>query len=111
MPDAPFDTGLTPDALDPERPVPFDTPWGHFALYTVEGRVLCAESFCPHMLGPLLQGTQSGEEVTCPWHQWRISLTTGKCTYAPTKEASATMTIRRLEVDVGPGGTFLLRPL
>ncbi|MCP3917869.1 MAG: Rieske 2Fe-2S domain-containing protein [bacterium] len=106
-----FDTQLAPDALDPERPVPFDTPWGHFALYTIEGRVVCAESFCPHLLGPLFQGTQSDDEVTCPWHLWRFSLTTGECTHAPTKEAMATIRIRRLAVEVGEKGTFVLRPL
>ena len=105
-----FDTQLTPDALDPERPVPFDTPWGHFALYTIEGRVVCAESFCPHLLGPLFQGTQSADEVTCPWHMWRFSLTTGECTHAPTKEAMATIRIRRLAVEIAETGTFVLRP-
>ena len=47
-----FDTRLAPQQLDPERPVPFDTPWGHYALYTVRGEVRAASSFCPHLLGP-----------------------------------------------------------
>ena len=104
-----FDTGLAPEDLDPERPPPFDTPWGHFSLYTVDGRVVCAESFCPHLLGPLFQGTLSGKVMTCPWHQWQFSLESGECTWAPTEEARASSRIAFLDVTV-EGGTFVLRP-
>jgi nitrite reductase/ring-hydroxylating ferredoxin subunit len=72
-----FDTGLRPSDLDPQRPAPIDTPWGSFALYVVDGRVRAVQSFCPHLDGPLFQGTQSGETITCPWHQWRFSLVSG----------------------------------
>src|SRR5258708_14071820 len=69
-----FDTGLREKDLDPQRPAPIATPWGSFALYVVDGRVRAVQSFCPHLDGPLFQGTQSGETITCPWHQCRFSL-------------------------------------
>lgn len=72
-----FDTGLRRADLDPERPAPIDTPWGSFALYVVGGRVHAVQSFCPHLDGPLFQGTQCGDTITCPWHQWRFSLVSG----------------------------------
>ncbi len=77
-----FDTGLTPADLDPQRPRSIHTPWGEFALFRVGARVLCVQSFCPHLGGPLFQGTvfqADGCEarVTCPWHQWVFSLETG----------------------------------
>jgi nitrite reductase/ring-hydroxylating ferredoxin subunit len=72
-----FDTGLRQTDLDPQRPAPITTPWGSFALYVVDGRVRAVQSFCPHLDGPLFQGTQSGETITCPWHQWRFSLVSG----------------------------------
>ena len=72
-----FDTGLRASELDPQRPAPIDTPWGSFALYVVAGRVHAVQSFCPHLSGPLFQGTQSGDTITCPWHQWRFSLVSG----------------------------------
>jgi nitrite reductase/ring-hydroxylating ferredoxin subunit len=72
-----FDTGLRSADLDPHRPSPIDTPWGSYALYVVGGRVHAVQSFCPHLDGPLFQGTQSGETITCPWHQWRFSLVDG----------------------------------
>jgi nitrite reductase/ring-hydroxylating ferredoxin subunit len=72
-----FDTDLRPDALDADRPRPVETPWGSFALYKIGARIFAAQSFCPHLEGPLFQGTVSGTEVVCPWHQWRFSLETG----------------------------------
>lgn len=72
-----FDTGLAPEDVDPARPRPIDTPWGSFALYEIGGELLAAQSFCPHLEGPLFQGTIAGDTITCPWHQWRFSLRTG----------------------------------
>ena len=72
-----FDTGLRQADIDPERPAPIETPWGSFALYIVAGRVRAVQSFCPHLDGPLFQGTRSGDTITCPWHQWCFSLESG----------------------------------
>lgn len=72
-----FDTGLRESDLDPHRPAPIETPWGSYALFVVGGHVRAVQSFCPHLDGPLFQGTQSGETITCPWHQWRFSLVSG----------------------------------
>jgi phenylpropionate dioxygenase-like ring-hydroxylating dioxygenase large terminal subunit len=35
-------------------------------------------SVCPHMGGPLEQGQIENDEVTCPWHRYRFSLSTGE---------------------------------
>jgi nitrite reductase/ring-hydroxylating ferredoxin subunit len=75
--EANFDTGLRTTDLDPQRPAPIETPWGSFALFVVAGRVHAVQSFCPHLSGPLFQGTQAGDTITCPWHQWRFSLVSG----------------------------------
>ena len=103
-----FDTGLRPEDIDPERPRPLDTPWGSFALYVVDSAVVAAESFCPHMLGPLFQGTLSGNEISCPWHRWRYSLVTGECTWCPEDQSSPPITF--CSIRLGPEGTLLLGP-
>ena len=72
-----FDTRLRAADIDPQRPEPISTPWGSFALFVVGARVCAVQSFCPHLQGPLFQGTQSGDTITCPWHQWRFSLVDG----------------------------------
>ena len=104
-----FDTGLAPAELDPDRPRPFDTPWGSFALYQLDGEVLAVQSFCPHMLGPLFQGTRSGDEMSCPWHRWRYSLRTGERTYAP-DDSDPGPPLEFCEVGLSERGTYELRP-
>lgn len=104
------DTGLTPRELDPERPRLLETPWGPFALFRLGGEVLATQAFCPHMEGPLFQGTLAGDTITCPWHRWRFSLRSGQRIEAP-EGAEDSPDLERLAVRVGPRGTLLLRPL
>ena len=106
----PWDTGMRPEELDAERPLPFDTPWGSFALYSVDGRVLAADSWCPHMQGPLFEGSLRGAEMTCPWHSWVFSLETGECTWAPEGAGQIHARIRRCAVSLGSEGTYRIHP-
>ena len=105
----PFDTGLLESELDPSRPTPIETPWGTFALYPTPTGPRAAEAFCPHMLGPLWEGTLSGETVTCPWHQWTYHLGTGRCQASPRDEGKDSR-LRTLAVHTTPGGTLQLTP-
>ena len=103
-----FDTGIAPADLDRDHPTPFETPWGSMALYTVGERVRAAQSFCPHLEGPLFQGTISGDSITCPWHQWRFSLVDGKRLAVPALLGTARSALLICDVNVGPRGTFVL---
>ncbi|APG63421.1 hypothetical protein LPB140_00485 [Sphingorhabdus lutea] len=44
---------------------------------TLDDRIFALENTCPHKQGPLSQGIVHGHVVTCPLHNWRISLETG----------------------------------
>lgn len=44
---------------------------------TLDDRVFALEDKCPHKKGPLSQGIVHGNCVTCPLHNWVISLETG----------------------------------
>ncbi len=56
-----------------------DTPAGRIAVFrTAEDRIFALEDHCPHKGGPLSQGIVHGTAVTCPLHNWVISLETGK---------------------------------
>jgi nitrite reductase/ring-hydroxylating ferredoxin subunit len=103
-----FDTGLRPNDIDPDRPRPIETPWGSFSIFSCSGRLLAAQSFCPHLLGPLFQGTLSGETVTCPWHEWRFSLETGRRLDRSGLELPGGERLLLRDVEVGPRGTILL---
>lgn len=55
------------------------TPHGKVAVFrTGDDRVFAIEDHCPHKGGPLSQGIVHGASVTCPLHNWVISLETGK---------------------------------
>lgn len=55
------------------------TPQGKIAVFrTSENEVFAIEDHCPHKGGPLSQGIVHGNAVTCPLHNWVISLETGK---------------------------------
>ncbi|MCO4319471.1 nitrite reductase small subunit NirD [Phyllobacterium sp. 21LDTY02-6] len=55
------------------------TPQGKIAVFrTMEDRVFAIDDHCPHKGGPLSQGIVHGAAVTCPLHNWVISLETGK---------------------------------
>jgi nitrite reductase/ring-hydroxylating ferredoxin subunit len=104
-----FDTGLGEADIDPERPRALETPFGTMALFSVAGEVLCVQAFCPHLEGPLFQGTVSGDTVTCPWHRWRYDLRTGERIYPHRVVDPDGCTIERLEVAWSERRTILLR--
>jgi nitrite reductase (NADH) small subunit len=56
-----------------------DTPNGKVAVFrTADDRVFAVDDRCPHKGGPLSQGIVHGASVTCPLHNWVISLESGK---------------------------------
>ena len=55
------------------------TPIGRIGVFrTVDDRVFAIEDHCPHLGGPLSQGIVHDASVTCPLHNWVISLETGE---------------------------------
>jgi nitrite reductase/ring-hydroxylating ferredoxin subunit len=105
-----FDTGIRPSELDPARPRPIETPWGSYSLYVVHNRVRAAQSFCPHLEGPLFQGTLSGETITCPWHEWRFSLVTGARVDLAGRLFPSGARLSICPVSLSPHGTIVLWP-
>ena len=55
------------------------TPQGRIGVFrTADDRIFALRDHCPHKGGPLSQGIVHGAAVTCPLHNWVISLETGK---------------------------------
>ncbi len=44
---------------------------------TAEDEIFALNNACPHKAGPLAEGIVHGKSVTCPLHNWVISLETG----------------------------------
>ena len=81
------------------------TPEGRIAVFrTADDTVFAIEDHCPHKGGPLSQGIVHGASVTCPLHNWVISLETGKAEGAD-EGSVATIPIRvaggRLQLALG----------
>jgi nitrite reductase (NADH) small subunit len=65
------------------------TPLGCIAVFRVaEGEIFALDDRCPHKGGPLSNGIVHGRSVTCPLHNWVISLETGAAQGADTGEVS-----------------------
>ena len=55
------------------------TPLGCVAVFrTGADEVYALDNACPHKKGPLAEGIVHGKAVTCPLHNWVISLETGE---------------------------------
>ena len=54
-------------------------PGGDIAVFkAADGILFALRDRCPHKGGPLSQGMVHGHSVTCPLHNWVISLETGE---------------------------------
>ena len=54
-------------------------PGGDIAVFqAADGTLFALRDRCPHKGGPLSQGIVHGDSVTCPLHNWVISLETGE---------------------------------
>lgn len=47
------------------------------ALFRLEDGYYAIENRCPHRGGSLGEGKINGNEVSCPWHQWKFDIKTG----------------------------------
>ena len=48
------------------------------AIVNLGDRFTAIENRCPHKGGPLADGIVGGNRITCPLHNWRVCLDTGR---------------------------------
>ncbi|MCJ8520974.1 nitrite reductase (NADH) small subunit [Pseudorhizobium tarimense] len=71
------------------------TPQGKIAVFrTGENEIFALEDHCPHRGGPVSEGIVHGAAMTCPLHNWVISLQSGKAVGAD-EGAVKTITLRK----------------
>lgn len=67
------------------------TDEGCIAVFrTADDEVFALDDRCPHKGGPLSNGIVHGKSVTCPLHNWVISLETGMAQGADEGQTAAT---------------------
>jgi nitrite reductase (NADH) small subunit len=72
------DIGSVGDIL-PQSARVVRTPQGDVAVFrTAADSYYAIDNRCPHRGGPLSEGIVHGDAVTCPLHNWVISLATGR---------------------------------
>ena len=76
-------------------------------FHTLDNRFYALVNACPHKRGPLSQGIVHGNVVTCPLHNWNISLKTGEALGDGDQERGACVPTIALRVDAGR--IYLLR--
>src|SRR5437588_7092821 len=64
------------------------------ALFNVGGTFYALDNTCPHRGAPLAEGDVEANEVTCPWHGARFSLTTGAHLCPPAQSSVATYKVQ-----------------
>ena len=73
------------------------TPQGKIGVFrTADNEVFAIEDHCPHKGGPLTQGIVHAKAVTCPLHNWVISLETGRALGADEGEVK-TIPVRNID--------------
>ena len=78
------------------------SPRGRIAVFrTGEDQVFALDDRCPHKGGPLSQGIVHGASVTCPLHNWVISLETGRALGADQGE------VRTIPIKVESGELYI----
>lgn len=79
-----------------------DTPRGKVAIFrTADDRVFAIDDRCPHRGGPLSQGIVHGASVTCPLHNWVISLESGQA------EGADEGSVRTITLKVEDGAVYI----
>jgi nitrite reductase/ring-hydroxylating ferredoxin subunit len=66
------------DEVPPGRIVQVQTGDRWYALINVDGSLYAIDNSCPHNGGPLSRGMLNGRELTCPWHNWRWDVVSGR---------------------------------
>lgn len=85
------------------------TAHGCVAVFrTAADEVFALDNSCPHKAGPLAEGIVHGTSVTCPLHNWVISLETGMAQGADEGQV-ATYPARVDQGRILLDATFLLR--
>ncbi len=73
------------------------------ALFHAAGTVHAIDDTCPHGGAPLSEGELCGTEVTCPWHDARFDVCTGRVLCPPARDD-----VRRYDTRV-EGGRIWIR--
>ncbi len=68
-----------------------------------DGAVNVLDGYCRHMGGDLSQGTVKGNEIACPFHDWRWGGGDGRCKSVPYSKRTPAVGAHRVVADLATG--------
>ena len=70
------------------------------ALFNIKGKFYGLDNSCPHKEGPLASGGISDDEVTCPLHESKFHIPTGRVLGPPAISDVKTYNVRVVGEDI-----------
>ncbi len=92
-----WETGLSAESVQPNTPYPLQIKGEPLIVTRIDGEIFAFSAICPHAAANLNDGTLHRGRITCPLHEWKFDIRTGR-TLWPEDE---TCRLRRFEVRVG----------
>jgi nitrite reductase/ring-hydroxylating ferredoxin subunit len=89
--------------LQEGKPSTFAADGRNIAVYRDQGHLYAIDSSCTHEDGPLGESEVEGGVITCPYHDWRFELKTGKCLTDPSRPV-ATYGVKEVDGFIWLGG-------
>lgn len=71
-------------------------------VFNNAGTIYGIETDCKHMKASLANGKVIDGTITCPWHNWKYDLDTGKCLTVDKVK------LKRYDVEISNGNIYLL---
>ena len=78
-----LDSGVKSSELAPNTSLCVTMGEAQVGLFRTGDSLFAIDNICPHRGAPLHDGMVSGDQVTCPWHQWQFQLSDGVCKNIP----------------------------
>jgi nitrite reductase (NADH) small subunit len=107
LPDAPDADGFVAVAasslIQAGRSSTFAAHGRNVAVYRDQGQLFAIDAACTHEDGPLGESEVVDGVITCPYHDWRFELASGRCLSEP-KRPVATYGIKEIDdlIWIGP---------
>ena len=78
----------------------FEVDGKQIAIFNIDGDYRAINNACPHVGGPLSEGTVEGNVVTCPWHRATFDLTNGSTLGGPSPTGVSCYTVRIMDGEI-----------
>src|SRR5689334_17062577 len=80
--------------IEADKPLCVEIDGKKLAIYKVANKYFVSDNTCTHAGGPLCQGKLKNGTITCPWHNSKFEIATGKVLSGPAESPVKTYEVR-----------------